>query len=267
LEAATDKVKSNHLEAYLIFSSKIVPEVFNSPSSTCRRNPYKIWHRIKENYAAANIYGIYQLWVNYSRITYDNDLLKYIMKLEAALAEVSTIGVNVMQELVSITIMEKITDKRPALMERFLGDIDTLKNPFLLIAKLRQIANHNQVKRIKDVSTSSSTALATTANSKKRSYVRCKGGKHNPDAPHDESHCWTLQPELRNTKKKATGYATSTAQSGEGSNTQQEHYAYHVSSASSGRNSVILDSGASQHMFNNMDFFLDTIRVKWGNFT
>ncbi|PLW51852.1 hypothetical protein PCASD_00920 [Puccinia coronata f. sp. avenae] len=150
LEAATDKVKGNNLETWLIFSSKIVPEVFNSLASTCGRNPYKIWHRIKENYAAANIYGIYRVWVNYSRITYDDDLLKYIMKLEAALAEISTIGVNVMQELVSVTIMEKITEKRPALMERLLGDIDTLKNPFLLIAKLRQIANHDQVKKIKD---------------------------------------------------------------------------------------------------------------------
>ena len=59
LEAATDKVRSNYLDVYLIFSSKIVLEVFNSLTSTCRRNPYKIWQRVKENYAAANIYGIY----------------------------------------------------------------------------------------------------------------------------------------------------------------------------------------------------------------
>ena len=59
LEAATDKVRSNYLEVYLIFSSKIVPEVFNSLTSMCGRNPYKIWQRVKENYAAANIYGIY----------------------------------------------------------------------------------------------------------------------------------------------------------------------------------------------------------------
>jgi transposase InsO family protein len=258
VEAATDKVKSNTLEVWLIFSSKIIPEIFNSLASICGRNPYKIWHRIKENYAAANIYGIYRVWVNYSQITYNDDLLKYIMKLEAALAKISTIGVNVMQELVSVTIMEKITDKRPALMERLLGDIDTLKNPFMLIAKLCQIANHDQVKRIKEGAAPNSTALATIAGSKKRPYVSCKGGKHNPDAPHDESHCWTLHPELRNTKKKAAGYATTTTQPEESSNTPQEHYAYHVSSASSGRNSVILDSGASQHMFNSMDYFLDT---------
>jgi hypothetical protein len=186
--AATDKVKSNTLEIWLIFSSKIVLEIFNSLASICGHNPYKIWHRIKENYAAANIYGIYQVWVNYSQIKYDDNLLKYFMKLEAALAEISTIGVNVMQELVSVTIMEKITDKRPSLMESLIGDICTLKNPFLLIAKLRQIANHNQVKRLNGVTTSS-TALATRVSSKKHPYIGCKGGKHNPEASHNESHC------------------------------------------------------------------------------
>jgi transposase InsO family protein len=256
LEAATDKVKGNNLETWLIFSSKIVPEVFNSLASTCGRNPYKIWHRIKENYAAANIYGIYRVWVNYSRITYDDDLLKYIMKLEAALAEISTIGVNVMQELVSVTIMEKITEKRPALMERLLGDIDTLKNPFLLIAKLRQIANHDQVKKIKDGG--HSTALATSTSNKKRPYVSCKGGKHNPDAPHDESRCWTLHPELRNTNKKAANYATTTAQSRDAADGQAEQYAYNTSCTSSGKESVILDSGASQHMFNSLKYFVDS---------
>ena len=124
METATDKVKSNILEVWLIFSSKIIPEIFNSLASICGRNPYKIWHRIKENYAAANIYGIYRVWVNYSRITYNKDLLKYIMKLKPALAKISTIGFNIMQELVSVTIMDKITDKQPALMER-------CGNPFL----------------------------------------------------------------------------------------------------------------------------------------
>jgi hypothetical protein len=257
VEAATDKVKSNVLEVWLIFSSKIIPEVFNSLASICGRNPYKIWHRIKENYAAANIYGIYRVWVNYSRITYDDDLLRYILKLEAALAEISTIGVNVMQELVSVTIMEKITERRPALMERLLGDIDTLKNPFLLIAKLRQIANHDQVKKIKDSSHGNSTALATSAGSKKRPYVSCKGGKHNPDAPHDEANCWTLHPELRNVKKKATSYSTTTSQADKPSE-EPEQYAYHTSCTGSGRNSVILDSGASQHMFNSLDYFINS---------
>ncbi|KAI7933571.1 hypothetical protein MJO28_009171 [Puccinia striiformis f. sp. tritici] len=249
-EAISDTIKSNVLKVWLIFSSKITPDIFNSINSVCGRDPFKIWNKLKEDYAAANIYGIYRVWVNYNRITYEDDLLKYIIKIEAALTEMSTIGLDVMQELVSVSIMEKITHKRPALMERLLGDIDTLSNPFQLIAKLRQILNHDQVHKIKEFS--SQSALATTTNYKKRDkpYPTCDGGKHNPDTKHKESECHELYPELKK-KRRVTNYNTTTSLS----KPPTEDYAYHTSDTTSGKNSVILDSGASQHMFNSLSFF------------
>jgi hypothetical protein len=52
------------------------------------------------------------------------------MNVEGALAEIATIGIDAMQELISVDIIEQITDKLPVLMEQLLGDIKTLKNPY-----------------------------------------------------------------------------------------------------------------------------------------
>jgi hypothetical protein len=42
-----------------------------------------------------------------------------------------------MQSLISADIIYEITEKRLVLMERLLGNADTLSNPYLLLDKLR----------------------------------------------------------------------------------------------------------------------------------
>jgi hypothetical protein len=59
-EEPIDEATNKHiLEAWLILSSKIYPDIFNSIKTTCGRSAYKIWERLKSNYATASIYGIY----------------------------------------------------------------------------------------------------------------------------------------------------------------------------------------------------------------
>jgi hypothetical protein len=99
---------------------------------------------------------------------------------------------------------------------------------------------------------SSATALAT--GSKKRKFVSCNNNRHNPEAPHDESKCWTLHPELRQPRKskEATSHTT-IAESP--ANDRVEHFAYVNGTHHDRSNNIILDSGASQHMFNSLCFF------------
>ncbi|OAV89947.1 hypothetical protein PTTG_07162 [Puccinia triticina 1-1 BBBD Race 1] len=110
--STNEKTKEQKIKAWLLLNSKIVPEILTSLTSTCGRDPHKIWKRLKNNYATVTIYGIYQVWSQYLQISYNNDLLNYIIKVEAALAKISTIGLNVMNELISVSIIETITEKR-----------------------------------------------------------------------------------------------------------------------------------------------------------
>jgi hypothetical protein len=148
IEPHKETTKKQILEAWLILGSKINADIFNSVKTNCGRSAFKIWERLKTHYATASIYGIYRVWTNFTRITYGNELLKYVQKTKSALADVNMIGIDTKQSVVSVTIMEKITEKRSNLMEQLLGDMATLGDPSLLLDKLRELANHEQVQRL-----------------------------------------------------------------------------------------------------------------------
>ncbi|PLW33189.1 hypothetical protein PCANC_23529 [Puccinia coronata f. sp. avenae] len=264
VEPVDDATKKQVLEAWLILSSKINPDIFNSIKTTCGRSAHKIWERLKTNYAMASIYGIYRVWTNFTRITYDNDLLKYVQKIESALAKVNMIGIDTKQSVVSFTVMEKITEKRPDLMKRLLGDMATLSDPSLLLDKLRELANHEQVQRLREIPQSNhqSLALATGtgngSNKRKRGPVLpCKHGKHNPEADyhHKEVNCWTINPEKNPNYKPPEAGLNMVTERAETPSTID--YAYYTGTRASSE-SVVLDSGASKHMFNSLRFFTST---------
>ncbi|PLW33837.1 hypothetical protein PCASD_15872 [Puccinia coronata f. sp. avenae] len=228
VESITDEVKGPMLEAWLILSSKITPSIFNSINSN--------WAKLKSNYATASIYGIYRVWQGYRRVKYKDDLLTYIIRIEGALAEITTIGLDVMQQLISVDIIDQITEKRPVLMER-----------------------HNQIQPIVETSAGTQTALSTTTNRTgggvKRKIICCSGGKHNPEAPHTQDQCWTLHLELQPPRKEACANVNTIANQ---SLAERVDYAYHTMSDEKSKESVILDSGASQHMFNRWEYFINS---------
>jgi transposase InsO family protein len=212
--------------------------------------------------------------------------LKFITKIETALAEVHMIGLDTKQSVVTVTIMEKITEKRPDMMERLLGNMNTLSDPSMLLDKLRELANHEQVQTLAEASIKSSMALATapapasqgTSRHQPLQFKRkrvveapCSPGYHNPESDtHVEAKCWFLHPRLnlhlkaqgnnlhlkaqgnREKGKSATSYNATTAEEKQ----PAADYAY-VTGHVAPKNAVILNSGASQHMFNSLDFFIN----------
>jgi transposase InsO family protein len=271
-----DQTSRHQMEAWLVFSSRIAPDIFNNVKLTCEKSPHKVWERLKKNYAAASIHGIYRVWTSFTRVPYENNLLKFITKIETALAEVHMIGLDTKQSVVTVTIMKKITEKRPDMMERLLGDMNTLSDPSMLLDKFRELANHEQVQKLAEASIRLSMALATTSASSSQGSSRqqtsrfkrkkvveapCAAGYHNPESDtHVKSRCWFLHLHLnphlkvqanKEKGKSATNYNTTTAQE----NQPAEYYA-HVMGNNTNKNAIILDSGAIQHMFNSIDFFV-----------
>jgi hypothetical protein len=231
--------------------------------------------RLKSNYATATIYGIYQVWTNFTRVPYKNDLLQFVTRIKAALAEVNMIRIDTKQSVVSMTIMEKITEKRPDMMEHLLADITTLSDPLLLLDKLCELANHEQVQRLTEAASRQSVALSTfsannnnargsnssTSNSRgKQRRVEqypCAPGAHNPESTtHSERNCWFLNPNYKKGGKDPSKSATSHHTSTDSSDKPPKDYAY-ITGLKADHNSIVLDSGASQHMFNSMAYFIE----------
>jgi hypothetical protein len=114
--------------------------------------------------------------------------------------------------------------------------------------------------------TSQTSAFGTTTQTKKQVPVYCSDNKHNTNSKtHVEAECWAVHPHLRdaakNAKKpKTSGYVTTTASEhpqAQSNNQAQsaEDFAYATRHKNHNQNSIILDSGASKHMFNNISYF------------
>ncbi|PLW26569.1 hypothetical protein PCASD_24407 [Puccinia coronata f. sp. avenae] len=255
-DGAESKLVTNQLEAWLILNSKIAPEIFTRRSSPVSPDWFGVGSGQIARFAA-------QTRAPYCCIIFDDNLLSYVIKVEGALAESTTVGINVMQSLISADIIYEITEKRLLLMERLLGNADTLSNPYLLLDKLREIANHDQMRREQlAASTSATAAFSTTTQSRKRPPpVYCSDKTHNLESKtHTESECWAIHPHLGNKTKnginskkpKAAGYVTTT---NENVDTTPNNFAFIMKHKFHDRDSIILHSGASKHMFNNLNFF------------
>jgi hypothetical protein len=193
-----------------------------------------------------------------------------VNKVETALAEVNMIGIDTKQSIVSVEIMEKITEKRPNLMECLLGDMHTLSDPNMLLDKLCKLANHEQVQQLAEVAVKPTMALVTSSSnhslgpsnnkSKRKRIIKhpCALGYHNPESTtHSENKCWFLNPPKKKEpekeqQKSVLNYPTTTTAGEE----VTEDYAY-VTGPNAQKDAIILDSGASQHIFNSMSFFLN----------
>jgi hypothetical protein len=78
----------------------------------------------------------------------------------------------------------------------------------------------------------------------------CAPGAHNPESTtHSEQNCWFLNPNYRKGGKDQNKTATSHHTSTDSSNK-------YITGLKANQNIIVLESGASQHMFNSMVYFI-----------
>jgi len=249
-----------------ILVKAISDEIFNSViDDDNAENPYAIWMKLKEIYAGDDFLSVYKAWSKWMDIPFNEDINHFIALVENSISEFNSIGLKLPDVIISCTIVAKITEKRPMLMNALSADLSASANPKLVIAKLRDLARYEATigKKTTEEENSTAAALATSASRKRKFGVGfgCKHGKHNPDAPHSEENCWTLHPELRTARKIAKTSYLATAERAE---TEKEEsivkpsFPYHVTTKCKKELTTILDSGARNPMLNSIEYFEKT---------
>ncbi|MBW0462469.1 hypothetical protein O181_002184 [Austropuccinia psidii MF-1] len=142
---------------------------------------------------------------------------------------------------------------------------ESVARPEIVMNKLLDLINHQKTKDMssssKDPNTSKMSALLSnaTAYPYKIMYI-CQNGKHNPkNTTHKESSCWVEHPELRpplNKSKKKQNREESDAETHQ---TGMTALFTSKTACLKDRNSLVIDCGATHHMFNNKALFYDLI--------
>ena len=277
-EDPTELQHDQYLEAAAIIGSHVADDIYNHiVTDDNLANAHAIWKELQTTYAAATILAIFHVWTAWEDVQYNKGMLQYITDMEAVLARFSAMGLDLPGHILSCGIIARITRKRPVLMETLLSSTTMLEDPKLLIRKLRDIANHDMAtERSAPHVPGTSTALATNAyihqgsrgRPHKRRLPQCRNGVHNPDTNHEEKDCWAANPDRDpRPKRPGSSYFTTTVNpspvpSSTAPASQIEvrpSFSYITGPATPcSQMKIVLDSGASHHMLNNIHMFKST---------
>jgi transposase InsO family protein len=289
-EEPSEQEEEDYLAAAATLGSHISDEVYNHVINDDNiQDAYQIWQELQSGYAAATVLAIFRTWSRWEDVRYEGSMLQYIKDMESVLAEFAAMGLEIPPKLISCGIIARVTKKRSALMETLLSSTALLKSPKQLIAKLRDIGNHDEATAAPAQNqTATTTALTTQAYAPrtrgfnhhrgsstrgrgrppKRVRVNCEGG-HHPNAGHTEDECWTLHPEKyeeamqKRSNSLTTGLLTTAASQSQVEVRPSYSYCTNVDSLPQG-DKVVLDSGASHHMLNDAQMFVNIV-VLTGN--
>ncbi|MBW0558335.1 hypothetical protein O181_098050, partial [Austropuccinia psidii MF-1] len=245
--AKPTKSESNDLDASneacaLITStleSRTFAKLVNEETS---QNSHELWRRINERFASSSFNSKARVWSRFLKVVYQTDLRTFISEFRRCLNEISLVGLEVEDIILAFTILTKLPEEFQPLIEKITLNAEQQGNPDNVLKTL-----HEMVLKGKALSNEPSKTIALNCETFPSKTVHyCANGKHNPLVKsHGPKKCWQLHLELR--QERRTREACSNFTLSRALLTLKENKLTTTS--------LVLDTGASNHMFNDKHFF------------
>ncbi|MBW0537624.1 hypothetical protein O181_077339 [Austropuccinia psidii MF-1] len=214
-------------------------------SEEITQNSYLLWNKVNERFASSTFNSKARIWSKFQKLTYDNNLKDFITNTQKCLSDIASVGINVEEEILAFSILTKLPDEFHSLIEKVTLNADTQGNPDAILNVL-----HEATLKEEALSMDTTRALILKKDTFPSKIIHyCSSGKHNPlVTTHKAEKCWQLHPELRperrcKEKEQKVNFTIARALfTCESRKTNQSI-------------TIVLDTGASNHMFNNKSFF------------
>ncbi|MBW0540999.1 hypothetical protein O181_080714, partial [Austropuccinia psidii MF-1] len=194
-----------------------------------------------------------RIWSRFPKITYNGNLRSFISELRQSLNEIKTVGIEVGTKTLAFAILTKLPDDFNSLIEKVTLNTKTQGSPDAILNLLHDAAlKEEALKSSFNTNTDNRMALNRETFRSERIHY-CSNGHHNPLASHPPEKCWQLHPEKRPDryqKDTKTNYTFAQALLTIDKDTIQGDVL-----------NVVLDTGASDHMFNDRSFFLSLNKI------
>ncbi|MBW0537778.1 hypothetical protein O181_077493, partial [Austropuccinia psidii MF-1] len=219
--------------------SRTFAELVNEETS---QNSHELWRRINERFASSSFNSKARVWSRFLKVVYQNDLRTFISECRRCLNEISSVGLEVGDIILAFTILTKLPEEFQPLIEKITLNAEQQGNPDNVLKTL-----HEMVLKGEALSNEPSKTIALNCETFPSKTVHyCANGKHNPLVKsHGPEKCWQLHPELR--QERRTREARSNFTVARALLTLKENKLTTTS--------LVLDTGASNHMFNDKRFF------------
>ncbi|MBW0500660.1 hypothetical protein O181_040375 [Austropuccinia psidii MF-1] len=186
-----------------------------------------------------------RIWIRFCRITYNGSLQSFISEFRQCLKKVISVKVEVGTPTLAFTILTKLQEEYHKIVEKATANTETLGNPNAILNLLHDVVLKEEALNLQN--TNESLALNRDIFCSKTKHY-CRDGKHNPLESHPANQCWQLHPNLQPERQhrepkinlKISGALMTTT-------TQANNSAF----------TIVLDTCAFNHMFNNICSFTD----------
>jgi hypothetical protein len=263
-EAPSSAFKKHLSEAANILLTKIGDKLYNCIITNANdNNGFLIWTRIKELFGQRTGLCLSRCLTQWHCLRYNENLTEYLDQVEACLASFDFISYVQEGSAICGVITLALSEQRGSLTDPILTNEALMNDPVLLLTKLCDIAFNEQTFKKPAHSETSATAMSTS--SRTRTCTGCRGKKHNPEVKtHTEENCWAIYPEKKKLFLAAQHHTTADKPSPSSTSSQHQVPAFaaittaHCHLTGAPGVTTVLDSGASHHMFNWLEFFENT---------
>ncbi|KNZ54487.1 hypothetical protein VP01_2933g1 [Puccinia sorghi] len=267
-----------------------------------RDSAQKLWLSIKERFASSQSSNRAKIFNDFLYLKFHEDAVgTFVTDIKVAIKKLVDVGIDLPQDILAYLVLFKFPNSLQTLKHQIMHSDKDLDVQFVC-NHLIQFDNENKVESTKMNSGPIDAALFTSKGkgngfrgSDRTKHFnfgsrRCKSGFHNPkqDENHSSDDCWHLHPD-----KAPEWWRDSQAQWK--ANKEKENYFISLLTlwveSGNPRCRIILDSGASTHIFNDEKYFTDlelgefdsiktgkkdatlpikgrgTVRLTWGNRT
>lgn len=206
-----------------------------------RKDPQLIWAAIKSEYSLKKARNRSRLFTAFLCLNFrDQNLRRVTSDFRQITSQLSDIGVNLDDDLLAHDLLHLLLDAHKTIKTVIVTTTESSDTALTTAGVLSQV---DELIKDNNSTLTTSSALATTKTSQYGDQPRCTNGIHNPDTAHEELNCFQLHPELSPYKVK-TNLATIGGKA--------------LTTLIRDLNSLkkpVLDSGASQSMFNDQSKF------------
>ncbi|MBW0505588.1 hypothetical protein O181_045303 [Austropuccinia psidii MF-1] len=239
-------------EAINIITTRITERVFREViNSETIENSHLLWSKISEQYASKRAVNRGRVWMDWQLCFFDGNLQNYIDHCRKLMMELDAVSIVVPNELLSYSLLGKLggNPHLSQFVETLIFNEDIIEKPLAILSRLQDFASHSNLSNY--TKGTSSSALVTTHDEPHKVVFYCSQGKHNLRCTtHKKEECWAENPHLRPSRREKK---------------RKNNPSAHLSIAqalttiggnlSLSRNQVVIDCGATHHMFNSPSFF------------
>ncbi|MBW0466412.1 hypothetical protein O181_006127 [Austropuccinia psidii MF-1] len=260
---AVNRWKKLSFEAITLITSRINQRVFLEvvkPETSDKAN--LLWSCINKHYASKRNMNKGRVWMNWQKLKYNSNLQSYIDSTRRFLLDLQSFSVQLPPKILSYIILGKLGND-PSLsqvIEMITLNDSLIEKPDQVLLRLQEYANLQCAKSIEKHSSSVSALVASSEHQYKITHY-CSNGLHNPKCTtHRKEDCYAENPHLRPSKQSnkrkirespaaaklvtARALITSTI------------------SQSNPSNQIVIDCGATHHMFYSKDIFCSLSNVE-----